>query len=483
MLEVSLLILMCAVAAIALPLGISAFAPLRCRQFIGRNHPSPVHPTLGHPTLIHQQPCDDPATLLQITNHAKNTFATLRRSESAASRLVEISEIVQESCDTISVYFKSCVGKEFKPDPSTRKSNFLSSPPLPSFKPGQHIVFHRPATSSQPNTRRCYSLSGMPNDPSWRITVKDATAASTKSNAGRVQTRSKDASVSNWLHTQARVGDRFFVTGPQGRFTLDLASDTKPVLLVAAGVGITPIASMVHHELQFNRSRQKWLFYQVSDLERAPLLTELINRIEVSSGIQGVIACSSDKRLPQKITLDSKNSAHNKSLHIIGGRLDPRAIIDAVQTTDLTVLMCGPVAWMESMKLGFIAAGVEASSVHYESFGGHAVDESSGYGKESSGNIVASDVDDKKAKVSFSVKFETSQIETTFDGSKSDLLAHAKASDVEIPTGCRMGNCGSCAVKLLQGAVDYKHPPASSLGPDEILPCVCIPTSDLVIQA
>jgi len=313
--------------------------------------------------------------------------------------------------------------------------------------------------------------------------VKDASADSTKANAGRVQTRSKDASVSSWLHTQARVGDRFFVTGPQGRFTLDLASDTKPVLLIAAGVGITPIASMVHHELQFSRSRKKWLFYQVSDLEHAPLLAELVNRIETSSGIQGIIACSADNRLPQKITPGDMNSSDNKSLHIIGGRLDPRSIIEAVQTTDLTVLMCGPTPWMDSMKLGFIATGVEASSVHYESFGGHAADDSSDNGKDLLGNAGTIGLGDRKAKVSFSVKFETSQIETTFDGSKSDLLAHAKANDVKIPSGCRMGNCDSCTVKLLQGTVDYKHLSASSLGPDEILPCVCVPTSDLVVQA
>lgn len=468
MLEVSLLICICALAVVAVPLGISAFAPLRYRQLLGRNNPS----------VGLQEPSDGPETLHRISRNSRNTFATLRRSEGAASRLVEICEIVRESSDTISIYMTDYLDKDSKQDLTKQKTARLSSGTLPSFKPGQHIVFQRPATSSQPTTRRCYSLSGVPGDPTWRITVKDATAASMKAKTGRSHTKTKDASVSNWLHAQARVGDRFFVTGPQGRFTLDLASDTKPLLLLAAGVGITPIASMVHHELQFNRSRRKWLFYQVSDLDHAPLLTELVNRIEASSAIQGVIACSADKRLPQKITPE-----HNKSLHIIGGKLNPRSILEAVQTTDVTVLMCGPMAWMESMKQGFLAEGVNAASVHYESFGGHAVEESPTKGNGNPDGISASGHGDKTAKAAFSVKFETSQLETTFDGSQPDLLAHAKANEIDIPSGCRMGNCGSCTVKLLKGTVDYKHPPASSLAADEILPCVCLPTSDLVVQA
>ncbi len=468
MLEVSLLICICALAVVAVPLGISALVPLRFRQILGRNN-SGVMP---------QEPFDDPATLHQISRNSRNTFAKMRRSEGAASRLVEISKIVRESSDTISIYLTACLGKESEQAPTRLKSDRPGCGALPSFKPGQHIVFQRPATSSQATTRRCYSLSGEPGDPTWRITVKDATAASTKGKTGRSYTKTKDASVSNWLHTQARVGDRFFVTGPQGQFTLDLASDTKPLLLVAAGVGITPIASMVYHELQFNRSRRKWLFYQVSDFDHAPLLTELVNRIEASSAIQGVIACSADKRLPQKIP-----HCHNKSLHVIGGKLNPRSILEAVQTTDVTVLMCGPVAWMESMKQGFLAEGVDASSVHYESFGGHAVEESSAKGKDAPSFVNANGRSVEKTKAAFCVKFETSQLETTFDGSQSDLLAHAKANDVDIPSGCRMGNCGSCTVKLLQGTVNYKYPPASSLAADEILPCVCLPTSNLVIQA
>lgn len=468
MLEVYLLISICGLAVIAVPIGISAFTPLRFGPITRKKNPRKAN----------HEPSDDPETFCRISRQSRNTFAKRQRSERAASRLVEISEIVRESADTISIYLKSCSGKESEQDRSCLKVDPLGSEALPSFKPGQHIVFQRPATSSQATTRRCYSLSGVPGDPTWRITVKDATAATTKVKTGRSHTKTIDASVSNWLHTQARVGDRFFVTGPQGRFTLDLASDIKPLLLLAAGVGITPIASMIHHELRFNRSRRKWVFYQVSDLDHAPLLTELVNRIEASSTTQGVIACSADKRLPQKI-----NPNDNKSLHIIGGNIHPRSILEAAQTTDVTVLMCGPTAWMESMKQGFLAEGVDASSVHYESFGGHAVEESSAKGKNTTNDANACGHGTAAAKAAFSVKFETSQIETTFDGSLSDLLAHASANDVDIPSGCRLGNCGSCTVKLLKGTVDYKHPPASSLTDDEILPCVCLPTSDLVVQA
>jgi ferredoxin-NADP reductase/ferredoxin len=471
MLEVTLLISVCAITALAVPIGISRFVPLRSQKWAFRSIRNSGSDT----------PFNASSELQRISIQARNTFATLRRGEGAASRLVEVYDIVQETPDTVSIYFKGCTNLESQLGTTHSGTDDLTAASLPDFKPGQHIVFHRPATSTQPATRRCYSLSGAPSDQTWRITVKDASATSraTAQTIGkRGRENSKEASVSGWINSQARIGDRFVVTGPQGRFTLDLASDTKPVLLIAAGVGITPIASMLHHELQFGRSRKKWLFYQVSDIDHAPLLSELVNRIETSSGIQAVITCSRDKRLPQKITRDK-----NKSLHIVGGRLDPHLIIETVQTTDLTILMCGPNEWMESMKSGFVAAGVEASNVHYESFGGHSSDRNKVCDSNQSAQAENNGTANTEDKIGFAVKFETSQIETTFDGSNSDLLSHAKANDVEISSGCRMGNCGSCTVKLLQGKVEYKHPPASSLGADEILPCVCVPTTDLVVQA
>ena len=464
MVETCLLISICLLAVVCVPLGMAAFPSV----FSWQSFISPwSKQTLGFQT--HGQKTVFPhsevvKSIERLSSESTNRMAVLRRTEAAKSRLVEVTKIVQESPDTISIYLKPCGSG------SLEGASEICTSELPSFKPGQHIIIHRPATSTQPAARRCYTLSGSPHDPNWRITVKDASRNSQTGQRKGI----REASVSSWIHLNARVGDRFIVSGPKGRFTLDLASDTRPVILVAAGVGITPIASMLHHELQFGRKREKWVFYQVSDLTHAPLLVEIVKKIEAAQGVYGVVACSRENRLPKTFTLEA-----DKSLYIVGGRLDAASIVDSVQTTDVCILICGPGPWMESMRSGFLAAGVASTNIFFESFGEATKDLNAG----SSAVSKTIDITDGNPTATFSVEYEITGSQSTFNDSHENLLNHAKVNDVEIPSGCRIGNCGSCIVKLLKGTVHYKNPPESSLAADEILPCICVPTSNITVQA
>ena len=453
MLEISLLIGVCISGVACIPFGISALAPViswRSRE-LGRTNRNGLK----------TEECSD--TIETICSDSRRMSANLHRSEAAKTRLVEVARIVQESVDSISIYFKSCCQSP---------SHSLGIQPeidLPSFKPGQHIVFHRPATRSQPAARRCYSLSNAPNESTWRITVRNAS----QSSGSTKQRNARDASVSGWLHSNARVGDRFLVSTPQGKFTLDLASDSRPMILIAAGVGITPIASMLHHELQFDRSREKWLFFQVSDLDHAPLIAELSQKIQNATRVRGVVACSRESRIAKISTLDS-----NKLLQIVGGKLDAKTILDAVESINVSVLICGPNEWMGSMRSGLIAAGVSPANIFFESFGPEASNRTA----DTSEIAGSSSTSDGNVTTGYSVEFLRSGTKSIYQGSHSNLLSHAIAHDVEIPSGCRIGNCGSCTVRLLKGTVRYTRPREFFGSPDEIQPCICVPTSDLIIE-
>ena len=180
-----------------------------------------------------------------IETLVRKTQTAVREVDLRQRRLVEVSKIVEESTDVVSIYLTSVDGSQ-----------------LPCFRPGQHLIVERPASIGSMAMSRCYTLSNGPQQKPWRITVR------------RVENANESNSVSGWVHRELHVGDRLRVRGPRGSFTLDKADAAKPVVFVAAGVGITPMASMIHDELSYSRSRPKWLFYQVRSWDAAPLLQE-----------------------------------------------------------------------------------------------------------------------------------------------------------------------------------------------------------------
>jgi ferredoxin len=62
------------------------------------------------------------------------------------------------------------------------------------------------------------------------------------------------------------------------------------------------------------------------------------------------------------------------------------------------------------------------------------------------------------------------------------LLEGLERTGHEIEYQCRSGYCGGCRVRLLAGEVEYLEQPLAFIGADEILPCCCVPKSDIRID-
>ncbi|WP_411954679.1 NO-inducible flavohemoprotein [Alkalibacillus sp. S2W] len=105
--------------------------------------------------------------------------------------------------------------------------------PLPTFESGQYISVKLDIPSETYTNIRQYSLSYKPNQDYFRISVK------------REDEHDPNGVVSNYLHNEASIGDQVDVSAPAGEFTLDMNS-TKPLVLMAGGVGITPLINMLH---------------------------------------------------------------------------------------------------------------------------------------------------------------------------------------------------------------------------------------------
>ncbi len=371
----------------------------------------------------------------ELQDCIRKTRSQLRSRHTGNQRLVEIERIVVESPDTKSFYFKSLNGKS-----------------LPAYRPGQHIIVERPASSV---SQRCYTLSNCSRSSTWRITVR------------RQAVINDPDSFSAWAHREWQVGDRLRVRGPRGSFVLDKADPSKPLVLLSAGVGITPIIAMLDEELSYPRSRSKWCFHQVRDLTNAPLVAEMIQRVESSNNCQATIAISQLDHIPR---------CSSKRVTLLPGKIDLEKIVKQIGTCDFHVLMCGPEPWMRSTREALVGFGVPDSQIHDESFGG------------SDSPVVthetpATNNSSETSATTFNVTYESSGKCTTYQSANSNLLVHAKNAGILLPASCRAGHCGTCAVKLLRGQVQYVRQPEAEIADDEILPCICMPASDLTLQA
>ena len=137
-------------------------------------------------------------------------------------RKFQIISKEQETKDITSFYLAPHDGKE-----------------LPGFLPGQYLTFQI-TIPSQPNpVVRCYSLSDSPFHPDrYRVSIK-------KVPAPRDNPTAPPGLISNYFHDSLKEDDIVDVKAPSGHFYLNMTRKT-PVVLLAGGVGITPVLSMLN---------------------------------------------------------------------------------------------------------------------------------------------------------------------------------------------------------------------------------------------
>lgn len=357
-----------------------------------------------------------------------------------AWRVVEVIEIVDESADCRSFYLRDPLGAA-----------------LPEFRPGQFIMV-RPALGGASQPTRCYSLSDAPAQPWWRITVKRQTSPIPGSGS---QTR---CSLSAWLHERIAVGDCLLAGGPRGEFVLD-ECPPSPIVLLAAGIGITPLLSMLKHALRSHPARPVHLFFQVSDEEHWPF-GEVLHSWEQSCPSLSVSSYFS-RQLP--------NPAPSQG-RVVSGKFDAA---DVVQRSGLgsaaAYYLCGPEAWMQSLIRQLTALGVASESIHFESFG-TAREIASTPDRSSEGS-------DSSPADRWSLKFARSSVHLESDSQPATIWEAAAANGLQLPAGCHSGACGSCRLKLLSGQVRYRVAPRCSVTKGEVLACIAQPSGDVVVDA
>ena len=322
---------------------------------------------------------------------------------------------------------------------------------VPSFKPGQFLTVKLPVGGK--DTIRTYTASSAPADTSLRISVKREQSSDNSF---------PDGQFSNHIHDQLRVGDVIHAKAPCGAFTFD-TSQQRPAVLLAGGVGITPMVSMARHALlegvRTRSIRATTLISAARNVEQRAFFKEL-QEIEQQSGgnIRSFWALSE---------VDESMEAGRDYHH--HGRISAQLLQAILPLDDYDFYLCGPAPFMQSMYDMLRTLGVNDARIFAEEFGPASLQRAS---DESTGKF------EPLAQASEAiVEFTGSQIEQAWSEKDGSLLDFAEAHGLTPEFGCRSGQCGACKVGLNAGTVSYLTAPSSPLNDNEVLLCCAVPAA------
>lgn len=222
---------------------------------------------------------------------------------------------------------------------------------LPTFAPGQHVSVALPGADDL--ALRQYSLAQAPGGDRWRLTIKAEPACQV----------SKPGVVSNRIVRTLEQGTTLLLSMPSGSFVFDPHAGEHPIALLAGGVGITPIFSMVASSVAAKPERPVLLIHAAIDKRSRPLDGELRELAAAHSSVD--LVCVHERpAADERIGHDY----HRK------GRVDQHALRELLPSTSseratLEVWTCGPHGFMASVDAALEALGIASERRHFEFFG------------------------------------------------------------------------------------------------------------------
>lgn len=324
--------------------------------------------------------------------------------------------------------------------------------PLPLYLPGQFLTFQFRIPGQSKPLVRCYSLSDAPTDGGrYRISVKKVPAPDGAACDPGI--------VSGYLNDLVNEGDILDVRGPTGAFTCDPAAD-HPIVLIAGGIGITPLLSMLNALCNGQTEREIWLFYGVRNREHHAFAEHIAGLRRLYPTLH-VVTCYSQ---PTEACILGQDYDRP-------GWIDLALLKDVLPSTNYVFYLCGPAPMMETVAGGLRDWGVPPEDIRVEAFGAATAH------RQPSERPAAG------AEAGVEIRFDRSGKTLHWDGSAGSILALAEGNGVALESGCRAGHCGTCIVAIKAGAVDYVAAPAVVPEPGTCLACMAVPRERLVLDA
>lgn len=337
---------------------------------------------------------------------------------------------------------------------------------LPLFQAGQHVPIRvalpsedqdkdpdrgQDSTGFARKTRshiRTYTVSSAPGEPGYRISVK----------------RESEGTVSRFLHDAIHEGDIIEARAPRGRFTFD-ASEQRPAVLLAGGVGITPMISMLRHAvregLRTRYTRPTTLIHAARTTAVRAFFDEAR---QLEAAAQGRVRVVSIISQPESLEQDGGDVHHR-------GRISRELLRQLLGLDDHDFYLCGPGGFMQASYDALRDLGVRDARIHAEAFGPSALERR---GDEGAG---IDDVDLAPAADSAIVEFGESGFEMPWTPGDGSLLELAERHGLEPAFSCRGATCGTCAVAVCSGDVTYPRRPEAEIPEGQALICTGVPAA------
>jgi ferredoxin-NADP reductase/MOSC domain-containing protein YiiM len=344
-------------------------------------------------------------------------------------RALRVDRVVAENRTVSSIYLEAADGRR-----------------LPPARAGQYLTL-RVTGAGQPAPVRSYSLSSAPDASTYRISVK----------------QEPHGAASSYLNHDLQPGAILDVAAPRGDFVLD---DAGPVLLISAGIGVTPVLSMLYELAARRSTRDIWWLYGARGPREHPFAAEA----------HALLAS-----LPhghEHVVYSAATPPERHRGHAAAGRLSKDKLAALGLPASASAYVCGPAPFMTDMQHALTAIGIDPARIHTELFGAlpslnpglagqtrrppHQPP-----GLPGSGPLVT---------------FARSGISTPFANDRRSVLDLADACDIPTRWSCRTGVCHTCVTPLLSGEVRYHPDPLEPPAEGQVLVCCAQPATDIVLD-
>jgi ferredoxin-NADP reductase/MOSC domain-containing protein YiiM len=336
------------------------------------------------------------------------------------------------------------------PETATVSSFYLTAPdgsPLPAALAGQYLTL-RITGVGPPAPVRSYSLSSAPDAGTYRISVK----------------QEPHGAASSYLNRNLRPGAVVDVAAPRGDFIL--GDRTGPVLLVCAGIGVTPVLSMLHRLAARHSERDIWWLHGARGPHEHPFAAEA----------HALLASLPHAR--EYLFYSAATPPERHRAHAAPGRLSKDKLAGLGLPASASAYICGPASFMADMQVALTAIGVDPARIRTELFGALPSINPGLTGQtrrpphQPPGPPVTGPL----------VTFARSGITAPFAAGGRSVLDLADACDVPTRWSCRTGVCHTCITPLLSGDITYSPDPLEPPDGGQVLICCAQPGTDIVLD-
>jgi ferredoxin-NADP reductase/MOSC domain-containing protein YiiM len=347
-----------------------------------------------------------------------------------AFRKLRVAKVVPEDVAVSSIYLTAADGTA-----------------LPVARAGQYLTL-RIAGGGQPAPVRSYSLSSAPDAGIYRISVK----------------QEPHGIASSYLNHHLEPGAVLDVAAPRGDFVLD--DGTGPVLLISAGIGVTPVLSMLHQLAESRSDRDIWWLHGARGPREHPFAAEAHDLLV------------SLPHAREHVFYSNATPPERHRAHAAAGRLTKGVLAGLGIPAGASAYICGPASFMTDMRDALTAIGVDPARIHTELFGALASINPGLTGQTrrpphqppgppGTGPLVT---------------FARSGITVPFGNHGRSVLDLADACDVPTRWSCRTGVCHTCVTPLLSGDISYAPDPLEPPPDGQVLICCAQPRSEIVLD-